>query len=153
MTKLFVKISQRWMWLANVTILLSFVIIATYAADRAPPFKVLTMNPLQVARGETAVFKATVWRDPTRKCSAEFSRFIFDSSGARHDLGKSTATAEMISSMEKESPGMLTVSVQIPIDVATGHAKMVTALQYRCNKVHAVWPIETTTELPFTVLP
>jgi hypothetical protein len=153
MTETFGRLSERWMWLANVTILLSFVIIATYAADRATPFKVLTMEPLQVARGETATFKATVWRDTTRSCAAEFSRFIFDSAGSRHDLGNSNVTAEMIQSMEKAAPGKLTISVQIPQSVALGQAKLVTALQYRCNKVHAIWPIETTTELPFTVLP
>jgi hypothetical protein len=144
---------QRWMWLPNVMILLALVIVATYAADRATPFRVLSVEPVAAYRGQTVVFRAAVWRDPGRHCSAEFSRFIFDSAGARHDLGNSTVTAAMIAEMERRSPGQLVLSVQIPDAIAPGPARLVTALAYRCNKVHSLWPIETTTELPFTVLP
>jgi hypothetical protein len=144
---------QRWMWLANLTILLSFVIIATYAADRVAPYKIIESEPLEVVKGQTATFKAKVWRDPSRACSADFSRFIFDSFGARHDLGNSMATAAMINAMEKKTPGRLVLAIEIPPGVAPGPATMITTLHYRCNKVHALWPIEVTTELPFTVLP
>ena len=144
---------QRWMWLANLTIVLAFVIIATYAADRAPPYKILESEPFEIRAGQTGVFKAKVWRDPGRTCSADFSRFIFDSAGARHDLGNSMATAKMIADMERKAPGRLTLSIEMPPALAPGPATMVTTLHYKCNKVHAIWPIEVTTELPFTVLP
>ena len=153
MTKMFDEWMKRWMWLAHTVIILSFVIIATYAADRAPPYKVLDVEPMEVVRGQTAIFKAKVWRDPGRICSAEFSRFIFDATGARHDLGNSMATAKMIADMERRSPGRLTLSIEMPPALAPGPATMVTTLHYKCNKVHAIWPIEVTTSLPFTVLP
>ena len=153
MTKILDQWLQRWMWLANLTILLSFVIIATYAADRAPPYKILESEPMEVVRGQTGVFKAKVWRDPGRTCSADFSRFIFDSTGARHDLGNSMATAKMIADMEKRTPGHLTLAIEMPPGLAPGPASMITTLHYKCNKVHSIWPIEVTTSLPFTVLP
>jgi hypothetical protein len=33
-----------------------------------------------------------------------------------------------------------------------GPAALVTSLEYRCNRVHSLWPIEVTTTFPFEVL-
>jgi hypothetical protein len=154
MTKIIDQWMQRWMWFAHLTILLAVAIVATYAADRAVPFKMLEVDPaFEVTAGKPATLRAKVWRDPTRPCAASFSRYIFDSTGARFYLDASFATAAMIQSMERSRPGELVLTVDMPTALAAGPARLVTALQYRCNKVHSLWPIEVTTELPFTVRP
>ena len=73
--------------------------------------------------------------------------------GSRFDLGHSTASAEMIYGVERASPGVLRVSVLLPSVMPEGPATLQTVLDYSCNKVHALWPIKVTTEMPFRVLP
>jgi hypothetical protein len=153
MTELLSKWSERWLWLARTVILLSLLIVIGYAMDRRVPFRVDATDYAEGQRGSHVVLKADVWRDVSRHCSAEFARYVFDAAGARFDLGNSIATDAMIRDMERRQPGRLVVAIDIPEAAAVGPARMVTTLQYRCNKVHSLWPIETTTEIPFTVLP
>jgi hypothetical protein len=153
MTELIGRWSIRWMWLARTVIVLSLLIVIGYAADRRIPFRMLGSDYAEGHRGGTVVLRSHVWRDMGRTCSAEFARYVFDSAGSRFDLGSSIATDAMIRGMESKSPGRLIVAIEIPLQAAPGPARMLTSLQYRCNKVHAIWPIEATTELPFTVLP
>ena len=50
-------------------------------------------------------------------------------------------------------PGVLRVIVKLPEVMEDGNGALVSVLNYRCNKVHAFWPIQVTTTLPFTVEP
>lgn len=147
------RLLDRLKWVAYVVILLGALSFAGFALDRKPPFAVLSVDPAFVQAGEVVTITAKVWRDQRRTCSAEFARFIYDSDGRRFDLGASYATAQMIADQERKTPGVLRVSLVVPMGTPPGPAALVTGLAYKCNRTHQWAPIEVTTTMPFTVLP
>lgn len=147
------EIVSQTVRVAQIIIFLAIALVVYYAMDRDPPFAVVSVLPAQARPGEYVTLQATVRRDVDRRCSADFSRYLYDSAGSRFDLGRSSASAEMIDSLERTSPGFLKVSIKLPEVMEPGQADMQTVLAYRCNKVHTIWPIEVTTDIPFLVLP
>lgn len=131
----------------------SVFVVAYYAMDRQPPFEVLSVEPAFARPGDYVTVKAKVRRDVSRHCDASFSRFLYDSAGARFDIGHSITSADMIASLEARSPGALALSVLVPLAMAQGPANLQTVLAYNCNPVHAWIPIMVTTNIPFDVLP
>jgi hypothetical protein len=138
---------------ARAILLCGFLLVLYYAADRAPPFAVLSVEPAEARAGDYITIKAHVRRDADRRCDAEYSRYLFDATGARFDMGRSITSAEMISSLERKSPGGLTISFHVPPSAAVGPALLQTVLDYKCNRLHRLMPITVTTDMPFTVLP
>ena len=137
---------------AQVIILAALLLVAYYATDRNPPFAVLSVVPASARPGEYITIQATVRRDIDRKCSAEMSRYLYDASGARFDIGQSLVSSGMIEHLERTSPSVLRVSVRVPESMSVGPANLQTVLAYKCNKTHNIWPIEVTTDLPFLVV-
>ncbi len=146
-------ILRKLQWIATATVWTGLLSIAWFASDRKPPFEVLDVYPASARPGEYITITAHVRRDLDRRCEADFSRYLFDEVGARYDLGYTQASAEMISEMDRRSPGMLSVSVKLPETMQPGNASLVSVLRYRCNNVHVIWPIKITTTMPFTVAP
>lgn len=140
-------------WMARLILFLAALLVLYYAADRKPPFEVLSSTYAEAPAGEYVTMHAKVRRDADRGCNADFWRYMYDSTGTRFDLGHSQASSEAIAQMERRSPGSLSVAFRIPGSAAPGPATLQTVLLYRCNRVHAAWPIEVTTDMPFTVLP
>ena len=147
------RLAKHFLWVAQMMIAVAIVITIGYAFDRDPPFRIIRVQPASARPGEFVTIDAEVMRESERMCSAEFSRYIYDSTLARYDIGSSVVSAEMISRMESSHPGRLRVSVRLPENIAPGQAHLDTVLVYRCNAVHRIWPIDVTTVLPFTVLP
>lgn len=145
-------LAHRFIWMAQAMIVGSLAIVAYYSMDREPPFEVLSVHPAFALPGEYVTIVASVSRDTKRNCSADFSRYLFDASRTRFDLGTQSASAEMIRSMEDRDPGTLRISFLVPKTAAPGFAWVETAIKYSCNKVHNIWPIEVTTRMPFTIL-
>lgn len=140
-------------WIARVILMLALMLVLYYAADRDPPFRLVSTQPASGQAGEFITIRGKAERDVSRGCNAEFSRYMFDSAGVRFDLGHSQASAKTISQMELRQPGALVIAFRIPQSAAPGPASLQTTLQYRCNRVHAFWPIDITIDMPFTVLP
>ena len=147
------RVAKHFLWVAQMMIVVGIIITISYAFDRDPPFRVIRVQPAAARAGEFVTIDAEVMRQPERMCSAEFSRYIYDSTLARWDIGSSVVSAEMIEKLESSHPGRLRVSVKLPDNIAPGQAHLDTVLVYRCNAVHRIWPIDVTTALPFTVLP
>jgi hypothetical protein len=151
---------HRTLWVAYLVLALMAVVFLMLLMDRKTPFKVLPMQPVIVQAGEWAFINAPVWRDPERKCSATFSRFLFDADGARFDLtGQQLATAQMIQRLERDTPGRLLIKVMLPPakdethpqGMARGQALLLTNISYVCNRAQRVWPLEIETEIPLWV--
>jgi hypothetical protein len=149
----FDDVLMRLAWVPTVVLLSAFVLVLVQAADRDPPFQLLEVNPASARAGDVVTITARVWRDPDRRCSAEMSRSVFDSQHVRWDYPTAAFSASLIESMEQRSPSELRVSVVVPPNAAIGTAELISMLQYRCNRVHALWPIEVTTVMPFEVIP
>jgi hypothetical protein len=157
------KITQflhRTLWLAYAILAAMAVAFLMLVMDRKPPFRILPMTPVAVHAGEWAFIEAPVWRDQDRRCSVTFSRFLFDSDGARFDMqGQQIASAKTIQRLERDTPGKLLLKLQIPPKkdaehphgMATGPALLLTSLSYVCNRAQRVWPVEVETEIPLWV--
>ena len=144
---------MRLAWVPTVVLLSAFVLVLVQAADRDPPFQVLEVRPASARAGDVVTITARVWRDPDRRCSADMARSVFDSQHVRWDYPSATFSAEVIVGMEQNTPGEVRVALVVPSHAAPGTAEVVSTLQYRCNRVHALWPIEVTTVMPFEVIP
>lgn len=140
-------------WVARLILFLAGLLILYYAADRRPPLALVSSEPASAAAGEYVTLRAVVKREPERGCNAQYWRYLFDSRGARFDLGHSQTSAEAIAAMERRSPGSLVVSFVVPPAAAPGPATLQTVLLYECNRVHHWWPIPVTIDMPFSVLP
>ena len=149
----FDSIMLRLMWVPRVMLLVAILLIAHEASDRKPPFEILSVEPASARPGESITITARVWRDTDRDCAASMTRSMFDSTIARSDFPVAYFSDDMIDKMERRAPGVLRVSLVLPANMAPGPANLVSVLHYRCNRVHALWPIEVTTNMPFEVLP
>ena len=147
------NVLQTLVWIPRLMLFVAAVLVIIQAMDREPPFQVLSVEPAFARAGDTVTITAKVKRDTTRNCSASMSRSIFDSDGKRSDYALQKFSDAMIDDMEQRNPGVLRVSVQVPQNANIGTARLVSVLDYRCNRVHALWPIEVTTTLPFEVIP
>lgn len=143
----------RLAWLPSVVLLCAMLIVIAQAADRKEPFQILSVEPAAARPGEMVTIRARVWRDGERNCSAVMSRSVFDAQSVRWDYPLTRFSDAMIDAMDAATPGELRVSVMVPPGAAVGTANLVSVLEYRCNRVHALWPIEVTTTMPFDVLP
>ena len=143
----------RLAWLPSLVLVLAVGVVLAQAADRKPPFQVLSVEPAFARPGEVVVIKAKVWRDKARDCSATMSRSIFDSTLVRYDYPISHFSDDLIDKMEEQTPGLLRVALVVSEQATPGPADLVSVLSYRCNRVHAWWPIEVTTHMGFEVLP
>ena len=130
-------------------------LVALYwALDRTPPFVMTDYTVLNATRGETAYVNAKVERDTGRDCTVTFVRYLMDANKARHDIGGTQyMTAAALQQMERDMPDSLRLAVRIPADVPVGPAALVTALEYRCNPIHALYPIDVLLEIRLEVLP
>jgi hypothetical protein len=143
---------ERLQDFSYAVIWLSVGIIIVLASDREPPFEVLGVYPAQARPGDTIEIVAKVRRDTDRNCSASFSTYVLDKDGTRFDFGTREVSAELIRRIELVTPGVMKVAFVVPYLADPGPANYIGVLRYRCNKVHAWWPIEVTTNLPFTIL-
>lgn len=143
--------AEKLQWVANALIVAGALSLLWLASDRAAPFVVTGIHQSTGEPGAWITITADVKRDLSRKCEATFSRYIYDVNQTRYDIGTSIASAEMIERMDRLNPDRLAVSLELPRDIAVGPADLVTTIEYRCNKVHRLWPIVVTTHLPFTV--
>lgn len=143
----------RLAWIPRVMLLIAVVLVIIEASDREPPLQLLSVEPAAARPGETVIITSRVWRDGSRNCSAYRSRSVFDAAMTRYDYPTAIFSDAAIDRVEKETPGLLRVAVVLPLSAAPGPASVVSVTQYRCNRVHAMFPIDVTTVMPFTVLP
>lgn len=145
---------RRAIAVAWVTIVIGAGMFAFKALwNRSPPFAVLSVDAATARPGDYVRIYASVWRDPTRQCSLNYNRYLYDRDGLRYDMGSSSASFEAIAAVEAATPGRLAVAVQLPPSILPGRARILTELAYRCNYAQNLFPIELSAELPFYVLP
>ena len=139
----------------SLAIIGACALVALYwALDRTPPFVLLDYTVLNATRGETAYINATVERDTGRDCTVNFVHYLIDANKTKHNIGGTQyMTAAALRQMERDMPDSLRLAVRIPADVPVGPATLVTALEYRCNPMHALWPIDVLLEMQLKVLP
>lgn len=151
---------------ANIAVLAALVLSGILAAslwlmslDREPPFRILPHDPVTIRAGTHAVVDVPVWRDYSRQCDVEYSRYLFDGGGWRFDL---VAGARMSAATIRTLPkGRLSIKFLVPPahsiehqgGVILGPGFIRTPLRYYCNKGHLWNPILVDTEIPIVLVP
>ena len=151
-----IKWAGQHAWLGWLFCLPVFWTLGEWAFDRDPPFAVVgPVMAFNAAPGETAFFNADVRRDLDRECSVIFSRHMIDGAGVRHDFAKDprVMTSDGIRAMDLLMAGRLRLAVEIPRGANPGPAVYTTELQYSCNPLHRIWPIDVTMPLRFRIEP
>jgi hypothetical protein len=144
----------RSLIIAQGTILLMLGIFVWQISDRAPPFEIMPHAPIQVRAGEWAELRVPVKRDLSRHCDATLDRYIFDANNKRFDIGSNLAFSDaMIRRLESQTPGELLMVLQMPPAISPGPARLVSALDYRCNKAHQLWPISIQHDIHLDIVP
>lgn len=139
----------------------ALAILAT-ALDRRPPFKVIPHHPSIIKAGSYTTLDVPVWRDMSRDCDAQYSRYLFDASNARVNIDANAyASADTIRKMEANSPGRLIIKFPVPPlrsvkddgGVITGLGSVDVDLLYYCTKGHYLWPIAVNLSIPVLIVP
>lgn len=127
---------------------------AVWALDNQPPTRMLGAEVPPVFAGDTVIVTEKVERDKDRPCGARHTRILFDSIGTPFDIqgGAQTTNAAAREKRAALSPGKLTFTVKVPPEAASGPATIVTTMQYTCNPLHQLFPIEAVTIVNLEIL-
>ena len=144
---------RRSILFAWAIIAVCMVLLGVWALDRKPPFALISSDLSYTAAGNFAVVKAHVRRDLGRNCSAAYSRQFYDSTGVRFDLVNNVvATPSSIQLLNNLTPGSLVVTFLVPTTAVKGSGKLVSVLEYRCNPLHYLWPIDVVYSVPMEIV-
>lgn len=121
--------------------------------DDEVPFEVIGYTPSIGSPGEDVVILVRVKRDVQRNCSVDFSRYFYDSRGTRFDTseGERHMNASAIAQMDAANPGILQYTFRIPEAASLGTGKIITSLDYVCNPLHKMYPIQVLSEFSVIV--
>lgn len=131
-----------------------FVWVGVWSLDRTPPFEMYTYTINKPVQGGSMEVHGIVRRDLDRKCSVKYTRMMYDSSGRRFwETPELSMSYSALSDMDAKMRSRLELIVSIPDDAPVGSVTMITDLQYKCNPIHALWPIQVTTSVETEILP
>lgn len=127
--------------------------VLIWAADRKPPFEVITsqVTPPSYPGGQLLI-EGEVKRDLSRECSFVGEHWIEDAKGFRHYLQPVAMGVDAIKRTDQVSPDYAKYAVPIPEAVPVGKSIYHVTQRYACNPIHLrAWPIEVETRIPFTL--
>ena len=136
----------------TMVLVLLAAIVGGLAADRSPPLTFVSIEPAAARAGDWVTITSHVQRDMTRDCSMHADRTGTDSSGRVASMGSSDLTDDQRDAIERRTPGVSRITVQVPAGFGPGPAVMTSAMRFRCNVTHDIFPIRATQDLPFEVL-
>lgn len=129
--------------------------LVTWGLDRRVPFELINYHVNEAQAGDAIIIRGNVKRDLSRSCTLMYSRVFYDSTGARFELTKEPQlmTAGALADLNERLPDTLLLNITVPPLAAPGAAAVVSALQYECNPVHKLYPLNMLVTFNVTVLP
>ena len=133
----------------------SLLLTGYWSFDRHAPFELLDYKAGRGKPGDTIVIYGNVRRDVERHCSVTYSRHFYDSTGASYELtqGPQLMSSAALDELNRINPDTIRLAIQIPKAAAPGRGKVLVSLEYTCNAVHKLWPIEVLTTMDVEVDP
>ena len=133
---------------------LCVAMVVIFATDRTSPFELVYYSAPAVRAGEMLKIDAVVKRDLERECEVTYNRSMVDRKGARFwESPPSRANSERIREIDVRTRNELHVEVQMPYWAPVGKVSYITSLDYECNPLHRIWPIQTIMKIETEVLP
>jgi hypothetical protein len=146
------QLAQRY-W--RITWLLMLAWPAWWALDRKPPLRQLAPATYTAVRpgGTTVIVLPSVERDLDRDCSVRWSQHLYDGQGTRHNLASGYQTSAGLIEQAQRMGNTLRMAVPISPAAAPGSALWISQLEYRCNPIHTLAPIEVQLSIPLEISP
>ena len=146
------QLAQRY-W--RITWLLMLAWPAWWSLDREPPFRQLAPATYTAVRpgGTTVIVLPSVERDLDRDCNVHWSQHLYDGQGTRHNLASGYQTSAGLIEQAQRMGATLRMAVPISSAAAPGQALWVSQLEYRCNPIHTIAPIEVQVSVSFEISP
>lgn len=116
--------------------------------DREPPF--VYENDVVAERVAQNTVSLSYAAKRIRACPVTVERFL-TINGSRFYFSPFTLSANNIRRLEDENPSRVKVLLEVPGGAAKGQYFYNVRLDYRCNPLHALWPISVAFEVPFTL--
>ena len=149
------RFANRLVVIGLTFLVIPLLVFCMWSVDRKAPFELVSYSDISVVPGDSLVAHEVVRRDVSRNCSATFARYTMNS---RKEKGNESPVTYMNArAIENMSLTMgvdkLDLTYPISDDMPLGQASLVTVLDYRCNPLHYIWPIQVVTVVPFNVIP
>lgn len=154
MKNILLIIGRGLLGVAGLVGLIVSVQLLVWSIERSPPTRFVEYYVAPVKPGKSTTVYETVERDKNRPCSATYTRLLFDSTGTRFDLtgGEQHTNAAARERIALLTPGRLNYAVKVPQEAAAGKATVITTMNYVCNPVHEIFPIESVINVTLEIL-
>ena len=144
---------NKWLFLPYAVIVWSVLSVLWWSVNRIDPVVIIEQLVVPEGRpGEQIEFMAKVVRDFSPSCELHATRYVVSANGYRYIIDELHLNATALEELTKGNPQALMTTMTIPSAIKSGPAQLLTYLRYFCNPLDKFWPIETVTELHFTVL-
>jgi hypothetical protein len=146
--------SMDWLFWIGAFMLAIFLVAAIkWSGEDTAPFALLNYEAPAFVVGQNLVVKADVRRDVSRSCSFRSTKTLYDGHGVKlveyPELRLSASTLHSRTLMFKDK---LSLSVPTPEGMSPGPVVLKVLLEYECNPLHRVWPIQVRLEIVSTAL-
>lgn len=108
------------------------------ASDRSPPFTILSEKLDSVTVRPGGELDRTITYIQRKRCFVHSDRMIVDAASVRHMLDPVEFQAGIGA---VGVPQTYVLKIPIPSDIAIGPARFESTTVYKCNPLHAIWPI------------
>lgn len=149
------RLATKLIYFGLLLLVWPLVTIAFWGLDRKPPLSLVEYTYTHVRQGAQLELHAKVKRDIDKGCSVTYARYILDSTGNRSNESQisymnSKGMMEMAAKMGRDN---LNILYPLTTELHPGPATYIVMLDWQCNPLHAIWPIQQVIEIPFNVLP
>lgn len=149
----FGRLVARWRWLAWLTVLMLIVQVVVWSFDRELPYKVIAYPITRAKPGEHLQIEITVQRDyQDRACDLFMTRWMQNEKGFRFYLYPLYFSTADLRRLDRESPGKVKLSLWVPKAFDPGPAYYEATMLFRCNPIHAFWPLEMQQSIRYEVV-
>ena len=128
----------RFFWVALLAVAYAVIQLSIWLFDREIPFIYRNGAVTEVLKERTVSLQYSAVR--RRSCDVTITRYL-DSPSGRAYLPRLFLSKEQINKLARESPGKVSVILEIPEGVPLNNLFYSVELSYECNPIHSFWPI------------
>lgn len=133
-------------WIAIACIAAGSGVLGLWASERNPPQVVLSAKVAEVTVAPGGLMHVAFEGERYRPCAIKIDRILYDAQHVR-------STLEDVEMASTGAPGRfaVVVPISVPRSFAEGTAIYHTIASYRCNLLHALFPIIEVLDVPFEI--
>lgn len=144
--------AEATVWMAQMGMVLVALVACALLLDRREPLTLAApLAPVVLDPGHAVRVPLQVRVGVSRQCAADLAPELVDSAGVRYPLAVHALASRDVLALGGRHTAELVLRVTAPAHVAPGAAELTVDIQWRCNRLHALWPVGATLGVPVTV--